>query len=410
MNSFLNFIIDRSRTTLSFLVLMLIIGIYSYRHLPVEVTPNIATPYVSTTVVLEGVSPQDGVRLLIKPMEVELRSIDGVKEITARAMENMVNVVVEFNNDINTDAAMADVRAAVDRARGEFPDDAKEPIVKEITSDEFPAIVLSLVGKNAQERVLFNNAEALKRKIQAIPNVLEAKLVGHREEVLEAVIDRNKLETYGITGTELINAVSANNLLVPAGEVDTGRGRFSVKLPGLIEDYQDLYNLPLRASSDGVVKLGDVADVRRTFKDTTTITRVDGKPAISIEVNKRAGANMIEVANAVRALIAEEKQHFPAGIDIVTTFDQTPFSLQMVSELQGNILAALVLVLIVVVAALGTRSALLVSLGVPVASLGGIAVIYFLGYSFNFMVLFGLLLAIIALVWIQLSFTAISNA
>jgi len=394
MNSFLNFIIDRSRTTLSFLVLMLIVGIYSYRHLPVEVTPNIATPYVSVTVVLEGVSPQDGVRLLIKPMEVELRSIDGVKEITARAMENMVNVVIEFNNDINTDAAMADVRAAVDRARGEFPDDAKEPIVKEITSDEFPAIVLSLVGKSAQERVLYNNAQSLKRKIQTIPNVLEAKLVGHREEVLEAVIDRNKLETYGISGSELINAVNANNLLVPAGEVDTGRGRFSVKLPGLIEDYQDLYNLPLRATSDGVVKLGDVADVRRTFKDATTITRVDGKPAISIEVNKRAGANMIEVANAVRALITSERQHLPAGIDLVTTFDQTPFSLQMVSELQGNILAALMLVLVVVVAALGTRSALLVSLGVPVASLGGIAVIYFLGYSFNFMVLFGLLLAI----------------
>ncbi|HNE27468.1 MAG TPA: efflux RND transporter permease subunit, partial [Pseudomonadales bacterium] len=289
---------------------------------------------------------------------------------------------------------MADVRAAVDRARGEFPTDAKEPIVKEITSDEFPAIVLSLVGKNAQERVLYNNAQSLKRKIQAIPNVLEAKLVGHREEVLEAVIDRNKLETYGISGSELINAVSANNLLVPAGEVDTGHGRFSVKLPGLIENYQDLYNLPLRATSDGVVKLGDVADVRRTFKDATTITRVDGKPAISIEVNKRAGANMIEVANAVRALIASERQHLPAGIELVTTFDQTPFSLQMVFELQGNILAALVLVLVVVVAALGTRSALLVSLGVPIASLGGIAVIYFLGYSFNFMVLFGLLLAI----------------
>ncbi|HRF88495.1 MAG TPA: efflux RND transporter permease subunit, partial [Pseudomonadales bacterium] len=368
MNTFLNFIIDRSRTTLSLLVLLMIVGIYSYRHLPVEVTPNIATPYVSTTVVLEGVSPQDGVRLLIKPMEVELRSIDGVKEITARAMENMVNVVIEFNNDINTDAAIADVRAAVDRARGEFPDDAKEPIIKEITSDEFPAIVLSLVGKNAQERVLYNNAQSLKRKIQTIPNVLEAKLVGHREEVLEAVIDRNKLETYGISGSELINAVNANNLLVPAGEVDTGLGRFSVKLPGLIENYQDLYNLPLRATSDGVIKLGDVADVRRTFKDASTITRVDGKPAISIEVNKRAGANMIEVANAVRALIAAEQKHLPAGIELVTTFDQTPFSLQMVSELQGNILAALVLVLVVVVAALGTRSALLVSLGVPVAS------------------------------------------
>lgn len=394
MNNFLNFIIDRSRTTLSLLVLLLIVGIYAYRHLPVEVTPNLSTPYISVVVVLEGVSPEDGVRLLIKPTEVELRSIDGVKEITARAMENMVNVVIEFNGDINIDAAMADVRAAVDRARGEFPADAKEPIIKEITSDEFPAIVLSLVGEHVQERVLYNNAQVLKRKIQSIPNVLEAKLAGHREEVLEAVIDRNKLETYGISGVELINAVSANNMLVPAGEVDTGRGRFSVKLPGLIKDYQDLYNLPLRASSEGVIKLGDVADVRRTFKDADTITRVNGKPAISIEVNKRAGSNMIDVANAVRTIMAEERKHLPPGIELITTFDQSPFSLQMVSELEGNILAALVLVLVVVVAALGTRSAMLVSLGVPVASLGGIAVIYFLGYSFNFMVLFGLLLAI----------------
>lgn len=394
MNAFLNLIIDRSRMTFSFLALLLITGLYAYRHLPVEVTPNIATPYISVVVVLEGVSPQDGVRLLIKPMEVELRSIDGVKEITARAMENMVNVVVEFNSNVDTDAAMADMRAAVDRARGEFPDDAKEPVVKEISSDEFPAIVLSLVGGSAQERVLYNNAQILKRKIQTIPNVLEAKLTGHREEVLEAVIDRNKLETYGLSGMELINAVNANNMLVPAGEVDTGRGRFSVKLPGLIEDYQDLYNLPLRATSEGVIKLGDVADVRRTFKDASTITQIDGRPAISIEVNKRAGANMIEVANAVRAIMDEERKHLPPGIELVTTFDQTPFSLQMVSELEGNILAALVLVLVVVVAALGLRSAVLVSLGVPIASLGGIAVIYFLGYSFNFMVLFGLLLAI----------------
>ena len=394
MNRFLNFIIDRSRTTLSLLALVLIIGIYAYRNIPVETTPDIATPYISVVVVLEGVSPEDGVRLLIKPSEVELRGIDGVKEITARSMENMVNVVIEFNSDIDIDTAMADVRAAIDRARGEFPDDAKEPLIKEITSAEFPAIVISLVGDNVDERVLYNNAQMLKRKIQNVPNVLEAKLTGHREEVLEAVIDRNKLETYGISGIELINAVNANNMLVPAGEVDTGRGRFSVKLPGLINDYHDLINLPLRATTEGVVKLGDVADVRRTFKDANTITRVDGKPAISIEVNKRSGANQIEVANGVRAVMAEERKHLPPGIDIVTTFDQTPFTLQMVKELEGNILAALVLVLVIVVAALGLRSAMLVSFGVPIASLGGIAVIFLLGYSFNFMVLFGLLLAI----------------
>lgn len=394
MNGFLNLIIDRSRTTLSLLFLLLIGGIYAYRHLPVETTPTIDTPYISIAIVLEGVSPQDGVRLLIKPCEVELRSIDGVKEITARGMENAVNIVVEFNNDTNIPKAMADVRAAVDRARGEFPQEAKEPIVREITSAEFPAIVMSLVGKNVQEREIYNNAQALRRKIQTLPNVLEAKLTGNRDEVLEAIIDRNKLTAYGMTGSELIQAVSANNLLVPAGEIDTGRGRFSVKLPGLIESYEDLVKLPIKASTEGVVTLGDVAEIRRTFKDATTITRVNGMPAIAIEVNKRNGSNMIDVANSVRALVERERQNMPEGIDIITTFDQTPFSLQMVSELEGNILAALVLVLVVVVAALGMRSAILVSLGVPVASLGGIAVIYLLGYSFNFMVLFGLLLAI----------------
>ncbi len=394
MNRFLNLIIDRSRTTLSLLALLMIVGIYAYRHLPVETTPTIDTPYISIAIVLEGVSPQDGVRLLIKPCEVELRSIDGVKEITARGMENAVNIVVELNNDANIPKAMADIRAAVDRARGEFPQEAKEPIIREITSAEFPAIVMSLVGKNVQERDIYNHAQALRRKIQTVPNVLEAKLTGNREEVLEAVIDRNKLTAYGITGSELIQAVSANNLLVPAGEIDTGRGRFSVKLPGLIESYDDLIRLPIKASTEGVVTLGDVAEIRRTFKDATTITRVNGMPAIAIEVNKRNGSNMIEVANAVRELVERERRNMPDGIDVVTTFDQTPFSLQMVSELEGNILAALVLVLVVVVAALGMRSALLVSLGVPVASLGGVAVIYFLGYSFNFMVLFGLLLAI----------------
>ena len=394
MRNFLNLIIDRSRTTLSLLALVIIAGIYSYRHMPVEASPDVSIPYVSVTVVLEGVSPQDGVRLLVKPTEVELRGIDGVKQISARAMENMVNVVVEFNSDVNMETAMANVRAAVSRARGEYPTEAKEPIIGEVPMDEFPAFVVSLSADKNQERILYNNAVALKRKIQNLPDVLQAVLVGAREEVLEAVIDRSKLESYGLSSMELLNAVRMNNLLVPAGDVDTGHGRFSVKVPGLIENYQDLYNLPLRATSTGVVRLGDVAEIRRTFKDSNGITLVNGQPAISIEVSKRRGTNLIEVAGEVRKIMDDFKENMPAGIQMTTTFDQTFFLLEMVSELQGNILAALVLVLMVVIAALGTRSAVLVSLGVPIASLGGITVIHLMGYSFNFMVLFGLLLAI----------------
>ncbi len=392
--NFLQRIIHNSRTTLSLLVLVVIVGIYSYRHMPVESTPSINTSYISILVMLDGVSPQDGIRLLIKPSEVELRNISGVKEMTARALENYVNIVLEFEGDTNVDAALSDVRAAMTRARSEFPDSAKEPVIKELTSDQFPVIAIGLVAEGVKERVLYNHAQILRRKIQTLPDVLTVNIVGAREEVLEVIVDSSELQSYNVNSSELMRAVSMNNMLVPAGDIDTGKGRFSVKLPGLIENYQDLYNLPLKSTSEGVVKLGDVAEIRRTFKDAETLTLVNGKQAMSIEVSKRGGSNMINVANSVKALLTEESKNLPAGIRLMTVFDSSPFALQMVEELEGNILAALVLVLVVVVAALGLRSSILVSMGVPVATLGGITVLYLLGYSFNFMVLFGLLLAL----------------
>jgi len=391
---FVEALLQRSRTTLSLLAILVFTGFYSYKNMPVEVTPNIATSYISILIVLDGVSPEDGVRLLIRPSENQLRNIDGVKEVTARALEGYVNLVLEFDSSVDPAVALNNVRAAMQRVRGDLPDDAKEPVVRELTSAEFPTVVVSLVGENVQERTLYSTAQYLRRRIEALPNVLEARLVGHREEVVEAIINREQLETYKITSGELLQAVSSNNVLIPAGELDTGKGRFSIKLPGLIETYQDVFNLPIKATTEGVVKLGDLAQVHRTFKDSHSITRVDGQPAISIEVNQRNGANMIEVANSVRQLIQSESAHIPAGVNAVFTFDQTPFALGMVSELEGNIIAALLLVMVVIVAALGLRSGILVSIGVPVSMLIAMIVLDMLDYSFNFMVLFGFLLSL----------------
>ena len=391
---FLNLLIDNFRTTLSLFVIVIIAGAYAYKNMPVESTPSVDIPYISILVTLDGVSPEDGVRLLIKPSEVELRNINGVKEMTARALENYIQIVVEFDGNINIDNALNDVRAAMTRARAEFPDAAKEPLIRELTSDQFPTIAVGLVSEGATERTIFNYSQELKRKIQTLPNVLRAEVMGAREEVLEVLINGSELQSYNINSQDLINAVRNNNLLVPAGEIDTGKGRFSVKLPGLIESYHDLYNLPIKSSNDTVVKLGDIATIRRTFKDADTITLVDGKQAMSINVSKRIGSNMIDVADAVKAMLEEEKANMPAGIRLATVFDSTPFALQMVEELEGNILAALALVLVIIVAALGLRSSFLVSMGMPISTLGGLTVLYLLGYSFNFMVLFGLLLAL----------------
>ena len=189
---FVEVLLQRSRTTLSMLVILVFAGFYSYKNMPVEVTPNIATSYISILIVLDGVSPEDGVRLLIRPSENQLRNIDGVKEVTARGLEGYVNLVLEFDSQTDPKVALNDVRAAMQRVRGDLPADAKEPLVRELTSAEFPTVVVSLVGAGVQERTIYNTAQYLRRRIEALPNVLEARLVGHREEVVEAIINREQ--------------------------------------------------------------------------------------------------------------------------------------------------------------------------------------------------------------------------
>lgn len=389
---FLNTIITGYRTTLSLLLILMLAGIYSYKNLPVESTPVVDVPYISIFIQLDGISPEDGVRLLIKPSEVELRSIKGVKEINARALENYAQIVIEFHGDIKIDNALNDVRAAMSRAQADFPENTKEPVIKELSSDLFPVVAIGLVSEGASERELYAFAQKLKRKVEAIPDVLTVNVKGAREEVLEVIVDSAVLQSYNIHSNEFINAVKYNNLLIPAGEIDTGKGRFSVKLPGLIETYKDLMELPIKSTPDTVIRLGDIAEVKRSFKDADNITLINGRPTIALEVSKRGGSNMINVANNVKAML--EKQDIPNGMKIEIVFDSTPFAIQMVEELEGNILAALMLVLVIVVASLGFRSSILVSLGIPISTLCGLTVLYLLGYTFNFMVLFGLLLAL----------------
>src|SRR5690606_15275738 len=203
-----------------------------------------------------------------------------------------------------------------------------------------------------------------------------------------------RLEQYGITSDELSRAIVANNRLVPAGELEASRGRFSVKVPGLIENAQDLLNLPLKATSSGTVLLKDVADVRRTFKDPVGFNSVEGQLGIAIQVSKRTEANDIEVVNAVRAVVEAERPEFPHGVEVGYTADMSEFTLSMVSEMQGNIIAALLLVMTIVVGALGLRSGIIVGFGIPFSLLFSLVVISIVGFSFNMMVMFGMLLAL----------------
>ncbi len=385
--------IKRSRATLCMMALIAIAGIASRGAMTVQSFPTPSIPIALVVLFQDGISPEDGARLLVRPMEQELRALESLKEIRSVSRETTSFLIVQFEADVDIKKAIQDVRAAVDRAKSELPSDAEEPIVEEASAQDFPTITVAVFGE-ASERVIYQTAQGLRRTIESIPDVLEANLVGHREEVVEAIVDPARLEYYGITSDELYSAVVSNNLLVPAGKLDTGEGRFDIKVPSLLETSKDIYQLPLRATSDGVVTLGDVATVSRTFKDASSFTSVNGERAITINVVKRNDANEIEVAGAVRAILDEKKSQLPDGVKLDHLLDQSEFSKSMVGEMQGNILTAMVLVMVIVVAALGFRSGILVGAGVPFSLLFSAIIVHQLGFSFNFMVLFGMLLAL----------------
>jgi multidrug efflux pump len=394
MSGFIDAAINRTRTTLLLMMMVVITGLIARSAIPIASEPHIEVPFFAVSIYHEGISPEDSERLLVLPMELELKKIEGIKELTAYASEGSATLLIEFDADYDLNTAETDVREAVDRARVKLPSTAEEPFIQEQTTEDFPVIQVNLVGEDVPERVLYNLAIDLRDDIEAIPGVLEATLQGHREEQLEAVIDPSALEAYQVSNEELINTILRNNRLIPAGSIDTGVGRFSVKVPSVIEEASDVFDIPVKTSGDTVVTLGDLAEVRRTFKDRTNYARVNGRNTLSLRVSKRANANVIETIDAVKVAVERYRERTPGKVDIFFTQDQGPFAESQVTELQGNIFTALALVMVLVVAAMGFRSGLIVGLGIPVSFLFSLIPIYLLGYTFNFMVMFGMLLGL----------------
>ncbi|WP_311950598.1 efflux RND transporter permease subunit [Halomonas piscis] len=391
MRRLINAAMTYSRTTLMLLTGLLLAGIAAWQVIPKEANPDVTIPIIYVSMTLDGVSPEDGERLLIRPMEQELRGIEGLHKFTAQASEGHASVTLEFDAGFDADTALSDVREKVDIARSSLPDEAEEPRVNEVNVSEFPVLTLGLSGElGLRERVAV--ARRLKDEIEGIADVLEVEIAGERDDLLEIVVDPLVLASYRLDFDTLLNRVRNNNRLVAAGSLDTGAGRTPLKVPGIIENLDDVMNMPIKVEEDRVVTFGDVAWIHPTFKDPEGFARIAGKPAVVLEVSKRARANIIATISAVDELMDTASEGFPDALDLTTILDQSTTVEDLLGELLNNVLTAVVLVLIVVVAAMGWRTSLLVGLTIPGAFLTGIMLIWALGFTLNIVVLFALIL------------------
>lgn len=394
MKNIIDAAIHRSRMVLALMLVGVILGGYVYAELPRESDPEVPIPFVLVQAPLMGASPEDVERLLVRPLETELQGLEGLVEMSAVAAEGMATVTLEFPVSFDPAMTVIEVREKVDNAKRFFPSEAEEPIVEEFNSQSlFPVLTVALAG-DLPERSLYRIAKDLQDRIEAIDTVLEAQLSGAREEVLEIVIDPLKLQAYNLTADEVLNAVSRNNRLVAAGDVSAASGRFSIKVPGLIETYQDVVSLPLRATDGRTLTMGDVADVRRTFLDRERYSELNGRPTMSLGITKRSGANIIEMTEAVRAEIAAAQRDWPSAVSVSIIGDQSIWIDSSQKTLQSSITTAILLVMIVVVAALGVRPGLLVGLSIPSTFMLSFVLMGVFGLTVNFMSMFALVLAV----------------
>lgn len=393
MNAIIDAAFSRTRTVVLIFIMVLIMGVLAYFSIPKESEPDIDIPIIYVSVTYEGIAPEDAERLLARPLEKELQSIEGLKEIRSVAAEGYASVTLEFDAGFDADQAILDVREKVDLARAELPPGSDEPRVSEVNIALFPVITVVLSGP-IPERSLVTIARNLKDEIEALSGVLEVEVGGDREEVLEVITDPAALESYNISYTELFNFVQQNNRLVAAGSLDTGAGRMVFKVPGVIEDANDLATLPVKVDGNTVVTFQDVASLRRTFKDPNSFARIDGQPALALEVSKRTGANIIETIENVRSIVEQNKQSWNGAVQVSYLQDKSDRIRTMLGDLENNVLTAVILVMIVIVAALGPRPAILVGLAIPGSFLAGIMIINAMGITLNMLVLFSLILVV----------------
>ena len=385
--------IRNARLTISVMLFLMLSGTLAYISIPKEAEPDIQIPIIYVSLGYDGISAEDSERLLLRPMETALKSIQGIKQMTATAYQGGGNVLLEFQAGADLDKALTDVRNQVADARRELPDGADEPSVNEVNISEFPVLVVTLSG-DVPERVLATAARTLRDRIEEVPGVLDAALQGVRDDLVEVIIDPAKLSSYNLQLDMLIGGFGANNRLIAAGSMEGAEGRYAIKVPSLIETIEDLADLPIVANGNAIVRTRDLAEIRPTLRDAESVTRLDGNPAVAIEVSKRSGANLIETVDQVKLITAALQDQLPPGVVVSFSQDKSTSIRQLLGDLQNSVLTAVILVFIIILYALSIRSSILIGLAIPASFLMGILALQMGGLTINLVVLFSLILAV----------------
>ncbi len=385
--------VDNKVAVYLLMVLIVIFGYTSYTGLPREATPDITIPLVIVSTPYIGVSPIDIEGLISQPLERGLKGLKDIKQISSVSKEGLSTIRVEFNTGVDIDDALRRVRDKVNSTRGLLPADILDPIVSEINFSEFPIMYVNAVGDVGVAR-LKKIAEDLQDKIEGVQGVLRADVTGGLQPEIQVNVDVYRMNAYQVSFDDVSGAIRAENLSIPGGTIETEEKNLTVRVPGEFKQVKPLENIVLKIQNGKAIYLRDVATVDYSFEDRTTYARLNGNEVVSLAVRKRAGENLIRIADEVKSIVAAEQTNLPDGIKLEISNDQSRFIKRMVHELENSIYTGMFLVVVALFMFFGFKNSLLISTAIPLSMFIGYIVLGAMGITLNVVVLFGLVLAL----------------
>lgn len=383
-----------NKVTVYILVAIIIIfGIYSYNSIPKESAPSITIPNIFVSTLYFGVSPKDMENLVTQEIEKEVKGIKDVKKVTSISQESFSMVNIEFNPDVEIDDALQKVRDKVAIAKTKMPDDIEEPTITEINLSEQPMLYVNLSG-NLGLATLKEVADKLSDDIEVIPGVLNAEVKGGLEREVKVNVDADRLKYYNLSFNDITQKIAFENQSIPGGSVDVGKQNYLVRVPGQYEDPEKIRDIVIKADNEHPIYIRDVAQVIYGYKDRTTLSRENGKEAVTIIVKKRSGENIIRIADEIKELVKKKEAGFPAGLKVSFTGDESKDILTTVHELENGIITGFLLVCLILLASMGLKNAFLVATSIPFSFLISFIVLAAFGVTMNIVVLFSLILVL----------------
>ncbi|MFQ5989572.1 MAG: efflux RND transporter permease subunit [Candidatus Methylomirabilales bacterium] len=373
-------------------LLVLGAGVATYFRMHRELFPEFSRQAIQITTEFAGASPEEVEKLITAKIEEEVSDIDELDEMLSVSQEGRSQILLKFQPETDMNRALSDVRAALDDVT-DLPEEAEDPEVSEV-KNTFPVITVSLAG-DIDEATLREMAKDLRDELRRLPGVAAVRILGIREQQIWVEVDPGRLEQYELSLDDLRAAIAARNRNVPGGTLKTPRGEILVRTLGEAAGGEEVERIILRSTATGTpLTVGDVATVRETFEEPTTIGRWGGRPAINLVVNKERTGDAIDIAASVRALVEEVRSQLPETVTIGVFNDFSVFIRKRLNTLRWSGAIGLVIVLVTLWVFVRTRIALLTGLGIPFAMLGGIVLMSVYGISINMVSLFSLILVL----------------